>query len=84
MYGTLKRQRGYTHTNLRGKEKILGETGLHFIGYNLTRCISILGVREFIKALRECCLSDFVSKMSLFLSFIDHYFIRSRILHFAK
>ena len=42
MYGTLKRQRGYTHTNLRGKEKILGETGLHFIGYNLTRCISII------------------------------------------
>ncbi len=78
MYGTLKRQRGYTHTNLRGKEKILGETGLHFIGYNLTRCISILGVREFIKALRECCLSDSWSETRLFLSFIDHYFFRSR------
>lgn len=78
MYGTLKRQRGYTHTNLRGKEKVLGETGLHFIGYNLTRCISILGVREFIKALRECCLSDFGSKTRLFLNFIDHYFFRSR------
>ena len=83
MYGTLKRQRGYTHTNLRGKEKILGETGLHLIGYNLTRCISILGVREFIKALKKCCLSDFWSKMRLFLSFIDHYFFRSRCFAFC-
>jgi transposase len=56
MYGTLKRQRGYTHTNLRGKDKVLGETGLFFIGYNLTRCITILGVPRLIKALRECCL----------------------------
>lgn len=56
MYGTLKRQRGYTHTNMRGKEKVLGETGLFFIGYNLTRCISILGVPQLIKALKECCL----------------------------
>ena len=52
MYGTLKRQRGYTHTNLRSKEKVLGETGLFFIGYNLNSCISILEVRKFIKALR--------------------------------
>ena len=83
MYGTLKRQRGYTFTNLRGKEKILGETGLHFIGYNLTRCISILGVREFIKALRECCLSYFWSKTRLFLSFPDPYFFRSRCFAFC-
>ncbi len=68
MYGTLKRQRGYTHTNLRGKEKVLGETGLYFIGYNLTRCISILGVSRHIKALRECCLPVLKSKSRLILS----------------
>jgi hypothetical protein len=68
MYGTLKRQQGYTHTNLRGKEKVPGETGLHFFGYNLTRCITILRVRGFIKALKECCLHDFWSKTRLFLS----------------
>ena len=55
-FGTLKRQRGYTHTNLRGKEKVLGEVGLLFIGYNLTRCISILGLSHLIKALKECYL----------------------------
>jgi hypothetical protein len=68
MYGTLKRQRGYTHTNLRGKEKVLGETGLYFIGYNLTRCISIMGVQKLIKALRECWLPVFKSKRRLILS----------------
>lgn len=78
MYGTLKRQRGYTHTDLRGKEKVLGETGLHFIGYNLTRCISILGLREFIKALRECCLPVFLPKTRLFLSHLNNYFSGSR------
>jgi len=55
MYGTLKRQRGFTHTNVRGKENVLGEVGLMFIGYNLTRCISILGAEKLIRALREYC-----------------------------
>jgi len=55
--GTLKRQRGFTFTLMRGKEKVLGEVGLMFIGYNLSRCISVLGTEKLIRALRECCLS---------------------------
>ena len=55
-FGTLKRQRGFTHTNVRGKDNVLGEVGIQFIGYNLTRCVSIFGVKEFIKALKVCCL----------------------------
>jgi hypothetical protein len=68
MYGTLKRQRGFTHTNVRGKEKVLGEVGLMFIGYNLTRCISILGSINLIKALKECCLYLFIAKNRFILS----------------
>lgn len=68
MYGTLKRQRGFTHTNVRGKDKVLGEVGLMFIGYNLTRCISILGAINLIKALKECCLYLFTAKNRLILS----------------
>jgi len=33
-FGTLKRQRGFTFTLMKGKEKVLGEVGLEFIGYN--------------------------------------------------
>ncbi|NMC59319.1 MAG: hypothetical protein GYA51_08060, partial [Candidatus Methanofastidiosa archaeon] len=67
MYGTLKRQRGFTHTNVRGKEKVLGEVGLMFIGYNLTRCISILGAGELIRMLRGHCLSLVFGMRQVFL-----------------
>lgn len=68
MFGTLKRQRGFTHVLVRGKEKVLGEVGLMFIGYNLTRCVSILGVQKLIKLLKECCLCVFRPKKQLNLS----------------
>ena len=55
VFGTLKRQRGFTHVLVKGREQVLGEVGLMFIGYNLSRCASILGTKELIKALRECC-----------------------------
>jgi len=55
-FGTLKRQRGFTHTLVCGKEKVMGEIGLMFIGYNLSRCITILGAEKLIKLLRDRCL----------------------------
>ena len=67
-FGTLKRQRGFTHTNVRGKDNVLGEVGIQFIGYNLTRCVSIFGVKEFIKALKVCCLYLFSAIKRLILS----------------
>ena len=73
-FGTLKRQRGYTHTNLRGKEKVLGEVGLLFMGYNLTRCMAILGVPQLIKALREGCLHILKLKNRLILSPFNEFF----------
>jgi len=68
MFGTLKRQRGFTHTNVRGKDKVLGEVGLMFIGYNLTRCVSILGFDNLIKLLKEYNLLIFESIKRLILS----------------
>lgn len=68
MFGTLKRQRGFTHALVRGKEKVLGEVGLMFIGYNLTRCATILGIKNLIKALRKCCLYIIFEAKWLFLS----------------
>jgi transposase len=73
-FGTLKRQRGYTYTNVRGKAKVLGEVGLMFTGYNLKRCISILGAIELIKALKECCLLTFLTIKRLILSPSDTNF----------
>jgi len=80
MYGTLKRQRGFTHALVRGKDKVLGEVGLMFIGYNLSRCVNILGVKKLIKALRECCLRIFNLKNGLILSpFNEFYYFSQKI-----
>ena len=38
-----------------------------FIGYNLSRCISVIGMEEFIKALKKCCLAVFLIKIRLIL-----------------
>jgi hypothetical protein len=51
-FGTLKRQRGFTFTLVKGKEKVLGEVGLVFIGYNLSRCGSILKSKLLLKLLK--------------------------------
>jgi hypothetical protein len=74
IFGTLKRQRGFTHTLVKGRENVLGEVGLMFIGYNLSRCVSILGVKELIKALRECCLYFLSSKNRFIWSNFDAFF----------
>ena len=75
MYGTLKRQRGFTHTNVRGKEKVLGDVGLMFTGYNLTRCISIVGAERFIRMLRERCLPYFTAINRAVLSLFKDSFL---------
>jgi len=64
----LKRQRGFTFTLMRGKEKVPGEVGLEFIGYNLTRCISSLGSDQLCKDLIKSCINHFPFKVRLFLS----------------
>ncbi len=67
-FGTLKRQRGFTFTLVRSKEKVPGEVGLMFIGYNLSRCVSILGAVNLIKALKDICLPAIMHQKRLILS----------------
>lgn len=66
-FGTLKRQRGFTHTLIRGKDNVMGEVGLMFIGYNLSRCVSILGMEKLITVLKKYCLHVIKSKIQLYL-----------------
>ena len=51
-FGTLKRHWFYDHTNVRGKEKVLGEANLVFTAYNLKRCVQILGFDGILKKLK--------------------------------
>jgi len=72
-FGTLKRQRGFTFTLMKGKEKVLGEVGLEFIGYNLSRCATILGIPQLVKALREGRSHVFIRIITSFLSRFDGF-----------
>ena len=51
-FGTLKRQWGFTHVLMRGKQNVLGEVSLIFTAYNLRRSVSILGFEGLLKRLK--------------------------------
>lgn len=53
IFGTIKRQWGYNHTNLTGLEKVNGEHSLIMLVYNIKRSINILGVTELIAKLQK-------------------------------
>ncbi|WP_223256138.1 IS1182 family transposase [Flavobacterium laiguense] len=53
IFGTIKRQWGYNHTNLTGLEKVNGEHSLIMLVYNIKRSINILGVPDLIEKLKK-------------------------------
>jgi transposase len=53
IFGTIKRQWGYNHTNLTGLEKVNGEHSLIMLVYNIKRSINILGVPDLITKLQK-------------------------------
>lgn len=84
VFGTQKRQRGFTHTLVRGKENVLGEIGLMFIGYNLTRCITILGAQTLIKQLMNSCLHIFNTCLRLILIIFKPLIFRQAFFMFQE
>ena len=53
IFGTIKRQWGYNHTNLTGLEKVNGEHSLIMLVYNIKRSINILGIPDLIAKLKN-------------------------------
>lgn len=50
-FGIIKRQWGYDHVLMKGKQKNEAEFGLIFSAYNLRRILSVLGISELKKRL---------------------------------
>lgn len=50
-FGTVKMAVGMSYLLLKGKTKVIGETALMLLSYNLRRAISIKGVEDMVKAL---------------------------------
>lgn len=55
-FGVLKRQWGFTHTIMKGKQHVLTEVHLLFICYNLMRVVSILGIRDLKSLLKKALI----------------------------
>lgn len=55
-FGTLKRQWGFTHTLMRGKQNVLSEVNLIMICYNLSRLMAILDPNELRNRLKKLAL----------------------------
>jgi transposase/ribosome-associated toxin RatA of RatAB toxin-antitoxin module len=56
-FGTIKRQWGFDHVLMKGKQKNEAEFGLIFSAYNLRRILSILGIPELKMRLRGAFLN---------------------------
>ena len=52
-FGTIKRHFGYTHTLLKGLQKVNGEMNLIMFCYNFMRTKNILGVEKMLKAIEK-------------------------------
>jgi transposase/IS5 family transposase len=52
-FGTLKRHWGYTHTLLKGLEKVNGEMNLIMFCYNFMRTKNILGFEKMLQAIQN-------------------------------
>ncbi|MFD2909681.1 transposase [Flavobacterium ardleyense] len=74
IFGTIKRQWGYNHTNLTGLKKVNGEHSLIMLVYNIKRSINILGVPDLIDKLKKW-KSPYKSKgcFSFKTSYYSHY-----------
>jgi hypothetical protein len=66
-FGTLKRQWGFTHTMVRGKEHVLSEVYLCFSVYNLIRAFSILGP-ELLKSRLESLTQEILAHIGSILA----------------
>lgn len=52
VFGTIKRDLGYTHLLLRGNEKVKGESFMHFLIYNIKRVCNIKQIKDIIEAIK--------------------------------
>ena len=62
-FGTIKRGWGYDCTLLKTQPKVSGEFGIIFTIYNIRRAITIFGVAELVKRLKEACAVYFLVNM---------------------
>ena len=51
-FGTMKARMGATHFLMKTLPRVASEMALHVLAYNMTRVISLMGVRPLMAAMR--------------------------------
>jgi len=77
-FGTIKRNLGWDHFLVRGKEKVSGENALIMFSYNFKRLLNLIGVPLFQKllvALKNDKLEDIKEEIALYIANSMQYII---------
>ncbi len=74
IFGTVKRNWGYTYTLMKGIEKVDAEMAIIFTVYNIRRAMSIFGIKELIERLKRWKPNEKVQKTGI----IKHLYPISR------
>jgi transposase len=91
-FGTIKRHWGYTHTLLKGLQKVNGEMNLIMFCYNFMRTKNILGVEKMLQAIKNwqpdyskviCALKNAITKIIYRQNELSH-FLRLYKIYFMK
>jgi transposase len=70
-FGTIKRNLGWEHYLVRGKEKVSGENALIMFTYNFKRLLNLIGIalfRELIRAIKDNNLEQIRTKIALHIA----------------
>jgi len=70
-FGTIKRNLGWDHFLVRGKEKVSGENALIMFTYNFKRLINLIGItlfRELIKAIKRGNIEEIKAKIAEYIA----------------
>lgn len=85
-FGTIKRNLGWDHFLVRGKEKVSGENALIMFAYNFKRMLNLIGITLFkklmiavkdgdIEQIKEKIAQYIVASLLYMLCFFKNYFI---------
>ena len=77
VFGTIKRDLGYTHLLLRGNEKVKGESFMHFLIYNIKRVCNIRNIKEIIEAI-QAKEKEIIAKCIYIISFFKNISLKTQ------
>ena len=81
-FGSIKRHWGYTHTLLKGLQKVNGEMNLIMFCYNFLRTTNILGFEKMLKAIQSWTPNYNKVVCALKMAIIKTFYSPNKRLHF--